>query len=107
DRGSNELIQVLLRALKDPDAGIQLEALKGLAQIGQPAVAGLLETLGDDDLDLRNRILLALGKIGPAAHEAVPLLLELLTDEHLDLRESALQALERIDPQWASQARPK
>jgi hypothetical protein len=84
------------------------EVVTALTSIGSkaaPAVPALLrhyERLqGDDKFAQRRCLVIAFGRIGPGASEAVPLLRG-LTDRHSDL--DAVRALWRIDPQFAQTA---
>lgn len=73
-----EAVPLLIRRIEG--RGNVRSALRALGEIGPPAkdaVATLIKTLKDRDLNVRILAAQALGKIGPAAREAVPALEEL------------------------------
>jgi HEAT repeat protein len=114
----------LIVALKDKDAGVQLEATTALVRIGQPAVPALRATLNDEqardgalrtlvqcgpagvaaltgalkDADevVRGESARALGGMGTDAAAAVPALIETLKDPDRSVRREAVHALGRI-----------
>jgi TolB-like protein/thioredoxin-like negative regulator of GroEL len=61
-------------------------------------VASLADILGQEDDLERQRAVLALGRFGPAAADAVPALIEALGDEESDWRWDAVAALGKIGP---------
>jgi HEAT repeat protein len=62
--------------------------------------------LEDDPANERYMVARALGRIGPAAREALPELLDLLDASDPYLRATAAEALKRIDPEAAKAERP-
>ena len=80
-----------------------LRALGGDPRLGKMGpdelakiVPGLVQSLGDVDLDVRLAAAHTLGQFGPAAHDAVPALAEAAGTGDTDMRLAALQALEGI-----------
>ncbi|MFW5877739.1 MAG: HEAT repeat domain-containing protein [bacterium] len=69
-----------------------------IVTIGEPAIPGLTELLSHHLVETRARSAGILGRIGPAAEEAVPKLRELLDDENENdaVRKQAYHALEHI-----------
>jgi hypothetical protein len=61
-------------------------------------VSQWIEALKDKDKGTRIAAAFALGKIGPAAKDAVPALIEALKDKDRDVRSTAAQALSGIGP---------
>src|SRR5262245_42678928 len=53
------------------------------------AVKGLIDALKDKDAAVRKSAVKSLGRIGPAAKEAVPALIQALKDEEVDVRGAA------------------
>ena len=64
-----------------------------LANLGGEVVPLLLEFLKEEDADFQSRSAYALGKIGPAAREAVPALTKILGHEDPSVRRDAARAL--------------
>ncbi len=56
----------------------------------------LIEKLTDEDEGIRRNAAIALGKIGPAAKDAIPALTEALKDEDEEVRDRAQAALKKI-----------
>jgi HEAT repeat protein len=76
-----------------------------LAQIGAPAVAGLIERLHlTVDLDVRQRAAVILGRLGSNADGAMPALIECVVDRNRDMRNESIRALKQIDPNWLTSA---
>lgn len=77
-------------------------AALALAAVGQPAVAGLRSLLSESPdkvrAGVRAEAAMALGRIGPAASDAVPDLIRQLGDENERVQEEASRALGRIGP---------
>jgi HEAT repeat protein len=72
---------------------------RALAQIGHPALPGLVEALDDPSLLVRARALRALGAMGPDASPALQRICEFLTDKQPALRALAVAALAEMGPQ--------
>ncbi len=111
-----ERVRRLVAGLQDPDAGVRadsalvlVDALKGTGpgaqtESAQPLAAlhGLAEALKGGDRDVRLVSVVVLGRVGPAAKEAVPALSEALqNDEYSAVREAAARALGRIGGEGA------
>ena len=75
---------------------ISYMAVSVLAQIGQPAIPPLVELLTHDQIEVRLRAALALGRIGEPAHDAVPALIEALDDESDRVYNQVSETLQRI-----------
>ena len=77
---------------------LQSEGFDALVEIGQPAVAPLIEMLHHDRWEVRWMAVQSLGKIGPAAKDAFPALAETAkADKSTDARYEAGAALIEID----------
>ena len=63
-----------------------------------------MEALKSKEEGLPGKALEALGKIGPAAKEAVPALVEIVKNGKKAMRKQAGDALKRIDPKAAAKA---
>ncbi|BCU12688.1 HEAT repeat domain-containing protein [Microcystis aeruginosa] len=97
---SNEVVNELLKALKDSDWGVRSSAAEALAEIGsETAIPGLLKALEDSDWPVRRRAALALGKIG--SETAIPGLLKALEDSNVFVRSDAAEALGNIGSETA------
>lgn len=107
----------LLKTLRDRCSEVRLSAAKALWNITKkpdavvPALASLLTAKispATDDSEVRRRFLQsvieALGRMGPAAQEAVPSLLEISEDDNRLVRESAVRTLRQIAPVAAAKA---
>jgi HEAT repeat protein len=96
-------VPVLIRVLDNTNAcNNAINTLCAIGPAAAPAVPHLLRLYRSDDsaYGQRKMIAIALGRIGPAAKEAVPMLKGLQHYEALD----AARALWRIDPQYAQLA---
>src|SRR5262249_2051203 len=93
-----ELIPVLLERLTDEDADVRQHVVHTLARIGQPAVAPLLDILKEKDgaKEKRANAAYALGKIGPAAREALPALTQAFKAPDRELRPRAAFAIAHV-----------
>jgi HEAT repeat protein len=91
------LVPLMLEALQDEQHVHAAAARETLFAIGQPAVAPTAALLMDEDGDVRDRALLVLHDLGPAADEAVPSVAQTLTmDSYLNHRELSALVLARI-----------
>lgn len=101
----------LTKMLRDRCSDVRLSAAKALWNITKkpdevvPALAGLLTakiTPPTDDVEVRRRfmqtVIEALGRMGPAAHDAVPSLMKVTKDHNRLIRESAVRTLQQIAP---------
>ena len=84
----------LMAGLRDVDMFVRVHVTDALIRVGQPAVAGLNEALGDDNAAVRRAAAKALGKIRHV--DGVIGLRESLVDADADVRRFAAQALGRI-----------
>jgi HEAT repeat protein len=81
---AKDILPALTRAVQEPKRGVEIHAVLALAELG-PAAAGavpvltaaLVRHLRERDLNGAQEILNALGRMGPAAREALPLLRQL------------------------------
>jgi HEAT repeat protein len=107
----------LTKMLRDRCSEVRLSAAKALWNITKkpeavvPALANLLTAKispATDDGEVRRRFLQsvieALGRMGPAAQDAVPSLLEVSEDDNRLVRESAVRTLQQIAPVAAAKA---
>ena len=64
----------LLDGLRSKNAGVQARSVRGLLELGRPAVPALAAALGrpGTSLPVRELIVQGLGELGPAAREALP-----------------------------------
>jgi HEAT repeat protein len=104
----------LSKLLRDKCTDVRLSAAKALWNITKqpdavvPTLAGLLTakmTPPTDDGEVRRRfmqsVIEALGRMGPAADEAVPSLMKVTRDSNRLIRESAVRTLQQIKPATA------
>ncbi len=101
----------LSKLLRDKCSDVRLSAAKALWNITKqpdavvPTLAGLLTskmTPDTDDVEVRRRfmqsVIEALGRMGPAADQAVPSLMKVTRDSNRLVRESAVRTLQQIKP---------
>ncbi|MDT3676467.1 HEAT repeat domain-containing protein [Microcystis wesenbergii] len=97
---SNQVVNELLKALKDSDEDVRGNAVEALGKIGtETAIAGLLKALEESNKDVRWKAAFALGKIG--SETAIPGLLKALKDSDKDVRSNAVVALCKIGSETA------
>ncbi|MBE9244986.1 HEAT repeat domain-containing protein [Microcystis aeruginosa LEGE 00239] len=97
---SNEVVNELLKALKDSDGVVRRNAVEALGKIGtETAIPGLLKALEESNKDVRWKAAFALGKIG--TETAIPGLLKALKDSDKDVRSNAAVALCKIGSETA------
>lgn len=73
--------------------------IAGMGPAAAPAVAALIEALGDPEPAVRFPVTVALAEIGPAAKAAVPRLKQMMEEEINDeIAAGAKRALRRIQP---------
>jgi HEAT repeat protein len=83
----------LLRALRDGDRKIRIDAIRSLGEIGDSQAAGaLIEALKDENNDIRRQAAMALGKIGEIS-AIDPLKITLTYDVIGEVRQAAADAL--------------
>lgn len=121
----NKEIKELIKKLKDEKLAVYAQAFQSLVDIGKPTVPSLIEALEGQDKDIRQYVIVALGKIGdqravPALVEAangpnvfvrmlaigalgdiggdqvLPIIIKALEDEDLDVYSAALHALSKL-----------
>ncbi|MCA2625298.1 MAG: HEAT repeat domain-containing protein [Microcystis sp. M20BS1] len=97
---SNQVVNELLKALKDSDEDVRGNAVEALGKIGtETAIAGLLKALKDSYFSVRWKAVEALGKIG--SETAIAGLLKALEDSDKDVRSNAVVALCKIGSETA------
>lgn len=84
-------ITSLIHNMGDQNISIRVDAVKGLVEIGYPAVDPLIQVLNDNNPKIQENSAAALGKIG--AEKAVQPLIELLADDNDDVQRAAKLAL--------------
>jgi len=94
--GPDKVVPLMLKALGDKEPAVVLNALHTLAEVGEPAVAPMIEALKDDRTDYWACIVLS--EIGPAAKDAVPQLIEKLNDDEQEVRMEVAMTLAAIGP---------
>jgi HEAT repeat protein len=99
--GDVEAIHSLISALRDVEFRVSMAAADALGQIGEPAIAPLLDDLGNWDETNRGRPFWALAKIG---EPAVKPLISLLNHEDKDVQMRAAAALQEIGTPEALEA---
>jgi hypothetical protein len=89
----------VVNLLRHDDWAVQSATIDSLAKVGQPAVLYVLDGLPSKDPALRRGAIITLGRIGPAAKEAIkPLLVRIAREEVALLRAEILKSLATIDP---------
>ena len=86
------LIEILPDEI-EPTLGMVMDAL---VAIGKPAVADLALAGVGDDTELARLAVVILGRIGPAAAEAIPALEHAAASTDEELRKAAAESLERL-----------
>lgn len=95
DGGVEELtIEQLIDSLKDDDWNVRKDSAKALAEIGKPAVEMLIKALNNQNWHIRWQAAETLGEIGDSI--AVEPLIMTLTDENNGVRSNAMIALVKI-----------
>ena len=102
--GPEKVVPLMLKALGDKSPQVVLMALHTLAEVGEPAVAPMIEALKDDRTDYWACIVLS--GIGPAAKAAVPQLIKTLDDDEPEVRMEVAMTLAAIG-EAAAPAVPK
>lgn len=95
---SHEAVPALIEALKDDDPDLKCAVLRTIGALAETEVSLplFMQSLTDNDAKVRASAASALGKLGPAASQAVPALLGSLTAEDGGVRESAAAAIQEI-----------
>jgi HEAT repeat protein len=94
-----DLIEPLIRVLKDGSVGCTEASAKVLAGIGKPAIDPLVELMTVNNNETLEQVAEALGKIGAPARDVLPKLMFLLQDEKSVVSDGARLAIERIGPE--------
>jgi HEAT repeat protein len=76
-----------------------VHAAYALSRMGPNAIPPLVKALSNDDFSRREGAAIALGDMGPSAHEAIPALIADLGVDDNDLQHSASDALVQIGPE--------
>jgi HEAT repeat protein len=91
------IISALLRALKDSSKRVRVKAVMSIGNIGPDAavvaIPPLKNCLKSWDRDIRRESALALGKMGPKAHDCVPLFISALKDQDETVRQALVETL--------------
>lgn len=95
-------IQSLIDKFKDKDQFVNGEAIKELANIGEPAVEYLIKSLQDEDDNVRWCSAIALEKISPAGKHSIPFLIKALQDKNSNIRWCSALALGKFKTDAAS-----
>jgi hypothetical protein len=90
-------IPLLIDQLGDKDPMKRSIARNNLRNIGEPAIAALVEALKDKNLDVRMGAAMTLCMMGPKAKDAVGALIDALKGDDKSLRSYASYSLMRID----------
>jgi HEAT repeat protein len=94
-----QAVPMLVKALGSRFTEVWQLASFLLGRIGKPAVPELIDALADRWQDTRQVVVArSLGRIGPAAADAVPALAHELSSEHAHVRQAAAEALGQIGP---------
>lgn len=94
-----EAVPALVKALGSKFTEVWQLASFLLGRIGKPAVPDLIDALADRCQESRQSVVArTLGRIGPAAAEAVPALVHELTSENANVRQAAAEGLGQIGP---------
>lgn len=103
------LVKVLSESLDDRNE--RQDAFDLINRLGEDATLlqmGLVKQLGAEEEDVREQAVLAIGRLGPDAADAIPEVKKLLEDVDVLVREAAGQAIDAITPKpLEEQAREK
>ena len=86
--GGEVLMPLLGKALEEADPTVRMHALESIAEVGEPAVPGLVKALAADKG--RYWALVVLGDMGPVAKGAVADVAKLTADKQFAIRREAL-----------------
>lgn len=106
---ANQIVPVLLDALRTDDRDLQLLSLQVIRELGaaaDKAVPVLMELLRHNSRLLRCGSIMALGAIGPAASDAVPIMIAGLDLEDDFVRALSIRSILRIEPERRPQLMP-
>jgi HEAT repeat protein len=93
-----DAIPRLVEGLADPDEAYRVAAHNALVNMGKASVPALAKVVESPDSRARYSALLALGRIGPDAGDAILALTAALHDPDRNVRFLAVAALVKIDP---------
>jgi HEAT repeat protein len=104
--GGDHALEPLLLALKDSDPGVQIAALKGLSDLGDPsALSGVQEHVAASRGAVLIAGLKALALLGEK--QALEPLLQALADRDEEVVEAAIEILSRFGGAWVEQWRDR
>jgi HEAT repeat protein len=91
-------VHLWIQDLKDKDADTRQKAAYALGHIrrSRAVVPALIDAVHDSDYQVREEVVVALGRLGPRAQSAVPLLIESLKDKDGGVRERSADSLGKI-----------
>lgn len=95
--------QALLAATKVDSKIVRINVLQSLTRIqpvDQEVVAACIKAIEEDEPEVQRHAIVALGKLGPQAKDAVPLIQKILNDQSYNdtVRGAARKTLKEIDP---------
>src|SRR5262245_21421349 len=86
-----ELVKSLIETLRDNDPEVRINAGNALAMVGSPAVDALVAVLGEPSREARTAAAYSLGQMGAEAAPAAAALVRALKDVDTDVRRQAAQ----------------
>lgn len=95
---SESSLNALVKALSDADAAVRLEAVDVLVEVGKPSLSVLIAALESQDVETRRHAVLAIGKLGLLATDAVAPLRKRLEDPDQQVRDLAAATLKSLGP---------
>lgn len=95
-RAEGAMDLLLERLILDDDAAVKDAAANAVAQVGQPAVASLVDLLERGGQELQWRAARSIGQIGKAARSAVPQLERAFDNSSVQVRIEAVDAVWKI-----------
>jgi HEAT repeat protein len=96
-RDAAPAIDDLAKLLEDPDDKTRLSAAEALVRIGTKSLPAFEKALESTSAGTRQTVVLALGKMGPAASPALPALNQRLKDDDPKVQELAKAAIAQIE----------
>ena len=93
--GDHKAVPTLAKAIADRDSSVRKAAARALADIGKPAVPGLIRLLKHKNWHVRLLAAWGLGEIED--RRAIPALRKALKDRNLQIRRTAEQALRAMN----------
>ena len=89
--GPQVTVPMCVKLLEDSDPGVRVRMLGTIAEVGAPAVPGIIVALKNDQAAYWACLILR--EMGPAGKDAIPALTERLSDPRPEVRREALLAL--------------